>query len=118
MKTFKKILLCILLIAIAVPCFNYMTYKETFEYDLVEMEPGVYAYYNVVTSNIPAENYEMITACLNGRVYTLGGHVYIHYTDGDPKLFWTDVNLVHGDTFEVYVPKGSVVFTDARRNNK
>lgn len=115
MKFIKKILVCILIIAIVLGCVScmrscheYSTYSNTFEYTLTELSDGVYGYYNAVTSNIPAENYEMIVLCFNGQIYTLKGDVNIHYTDNECKLIWTDVNLVHGDTFEVYVPSGSI----------
>ena len=111
MKTVKKLLTCVLFIAIAigcVSCYRYATYKNTIEYSLTEIDDGVYGYYNAVTSNIPSENYSMIVLCLNGQIYTLNGDVNIHYTTEKPKLIWTDVNLVHGDTFDVYVPSGSI----------
>ena len=111
----KRIVTYVLrLIAIAaisvglISCAKYCTYKNIVEYDLVELEDGVYGYYNAVTSNIPAENYEMIVLCLNGQIYTLKGDVNIHYTEDKCKLIWTDVNIVHGDTFEVYVPTGTI----------
>lgn len=115
MKLMKKILLYILLFALCVylgscakSCHDYVTYKNIFEYKLSDFGNGIYGYYNAVTSNIPAENYEMIVLCFAGRIHTLNGDVNIHYTDGEPKLIWTDVNVVHGDTFEVYVPYGSI----------
>lgn len=100
--------ICIGFISCAKSCHEYTTYSNTVEYDLVELEDGVYGYYNAVTSNIPAENYEMIVLCLNGQIYTLKGDVNIHYTEDKCKLIWTDVNIVHGDTFEVYVPTGTI----------
>ena len=115
MKIVKKIFVCILIIAIVLGCVScmrscheYSTYNNTVEYSLTELGDGIYGYYNAVTSSIPAENYEMIVLCLNGQIYTLKGDVNIHYTDNERKLIWTDVNVVHGDTFEVYVPSGSI----------
>lgn len=115
MRIVKGIFVCILIIAIVfycVSCMGYVhechTYNKTFEYTLTELSDGVYGYYNAVTSNIPAENYEMIVLCLNGQIYTLKGDVNIHYTDGECKLIWNDVKLVNGDTYEVYVPSGTI----------
>jgi hypothetical protein len=115
MKLAKKILVYGLAIVLGLylascvkSCHDYTTYSNTVEYDLHELDDGVYGYYNAVTSNIPAENYEMIVLCLNGQIFTLNGDVNIYYTDDAPKLIWTDVNRVHGDTFDVYVPSGSI----------
>lgn len=115
MKLVKKILKVFLIIAIIVgcvsctkSCYDHATYSNTVEYKLCEIGDGIYGYYNVVTSNIPAENYEMIVLCFNGSVHTLKGDVNIHYTDGECKIVWNDVNVVHGDTFDVYVPYGSI----------
>ena len=115
MKIVKKILLYILLLTLCIylgscmkSCHEYITYTNTVEYKLKDFGDGTYGYYNAVTSNIPSENYEMIVLCFADRIYTLKGDVNIHYTNEEPKLIWTDVNVVHGDTFDVYVPYGSI----------
>ena len=117
MKIFKKILLVILILyvifAISSCTKRWIDYKNeqnTYEYKLEELEPGVYGYYNAVRSNIPSENYDMVVLYFSGKIWTLDGDVNIHYTDGQPKLIWIDRNLVHGDTFEVYVPEGTIDF--------
>ena len=111
----KKIVVCILIAGITlgcVSCVNYchecITYRNTLEYTLDEIDNGVYGYYNAVTSNIPSENYEMIVLCLNGQIYTLKGDVNIHYTDDEPRLIWNERKIVNGDTYEVYVPSGTI----------
>ena len=95
-----------------VSCAKYFhdcaTYENIVEYKLVEINDGVYGYYNTVSSKAPASNYEVITLCLNGSVRTLKGDVNIHYTTGDPKLVWTQTKTVNGDTIDVYVPQGSI----------
>lgn len=115
MRLIKEILNWILIIAIMfslASCGAYfydcVTYSETFEYGLTELSDGIYGYYNSVASNIPSENYDMIVLCLNGQIYTLKGDVNIHYTDGECKLIWHDVKIVNGDTYEVYVPAGTI----------
>ena len=115
MKIAKKIIIYILIIAMCFclvscikSCYEYTTYTDTVEYELMEFGDGVYGYYNAVTSSIPAENYDMITLCFNNKVYTLKGDVNVYYTDEAAKLIWTDTNIVNGDTFDVYVPFGSI----------
>lgn len=115
MKIVKRILYVVLILAIIFFCarctikfIDHVTYSETFTYDLYELSPGIYGYYTTVTSSIPSHNYEMITLCLNGDILTLKGDVNIHYTDGKNTLVWTDVNIVRGDTFDIYVPHGSI----------
>lgn len=116
MKLAKKILYILLIMAVIFgcafglkSCYAYSRYSETHEYNLYELGDGIYGYYNAVTSNIPSENYEMIVLCLNWQIYTLNGTVNIHYTDNEHKLLWTRTNMVHGDTFDIYVPFGSIV---------
>lgn len=115
MKLAKKILKYVLIAAIIFgcmyglkSCYDYSTYSETREYSLDYVDGGIYGYYNAVTSNIPAENYEMIVLCLNGQIYTLKGDVNIHYTDNEHRLVWTATNIVNGDTFDIYVPFDSI----------
>lgn len=115
MKLFKKIMTYILVIALALSltscmksCYEYVTYENVVEYELAEIDDGIYGYYNSVASDIPAENYEMIVLCFNRSIYTLKGNVDIHYTDGEAKLIWKDVNIVHGDEFDVYVPYNTI----------
>lgn len=116
MKLFKRIIKIFLIVTVilgcvscAKSCYNTYTYSNTVEYQLTELNDGIYGYYNAVTSNIPAENYEMIVLCFNGQIYTLKGDVNIHYTEDECKLIWTDINFVNGDTFDVYVPYGTIV---------
>jgi hypothetical protein len=82
--------------------------RATYEYSLSEIDDGVYGYYNTVSSGVPAQNYEVITLYFNGSIHTLDGNVNIHYTDGEPRLVWHYVRLVHGCTYDVYVPNGSI----------
>lgn len=72
-------------------------------YDLQEIEPGIYAYTSTVVSNIPAENYEMCTVLINGQYITIKGTVKIAKSDGGtPKIKWENRRIVNGDTVTIY----------------
>ena len=72
-------------------------------YDLQEIEPGIYAYTTTVVSNIPAENYEMCTVLINGQYITIKGTVKIAKSDGStPKIKWENRRIVNGDTVTIY----------------
>lgn len=115
MKIIKKILTWVVIIIPAIlcvscckSCYEYATYEATYEYKLQEIDGGIYGYYNTVNSNVPSGNYEVITLYFNGSTHTLDGNVNIHYTDSDPHLVWHYVRVVHGCTYDVYVPSGSI----------
>lgn len=110
LKILAIVLLVMLLLYLGKGCVAYITYENTVEYRLHELEDGVYGYYNAVRSNIPAENYDMVIVCFGGNIFTLDGNINIHYTDSTPRIVWKDINVVHGDTFDVYVPYGSIIF--------
>ena len=72
-------------------------------YDLQEIEPGIYAYTSTVVSNIPSENYEMCTVLINGQYITIKGTVKIAKSDGStPKIKWENRRIVNGDTVTIY----------------
>lgn len=72
-------------------------------YDLQEIEPGIYAYTSTVVSNIPAENYEMCTVLINGQYITIKGTAKIMKSDGSvPKIKWENRRIVNGDTATIY----------------
>lgn len=115
MKLVKEILRIILIAAIAFGlasctkyCWDSFTYNETFEYNLYEINDGIYGYYNIVSSAIPSQNYEVVTLYFGGGMYTLKGDVNIHYTDERPRLVWEKTRIVNGDTIDVYVPYNSI----------
>ena len=78
---------------------------------LEEIENGVYGYYGVTVSSIPAQNYQMITVYYGGSIRTLKGYVKICYTNGEPKIHIKDYNIVNADDIIVYVPKGTIINT-------
>jgi hypothetical protein len=84
------------------------TNVDIHEYTLEEVEDGVYGYYYNTRSRAPAYNYEVIVLCIDGQVYNMAGHVNIHYTDNNYRCIHTDTNQVYNDTFDVYIPKGSL----------
>ena len=112
MKLAKKIIMVVLIVVmLAVPIVyivDSITYKETLEYNLYEISDGIYGYYNIVASAIPAQNYQVVTLYFGGGVYTLKGQVNIHYTESNPRLVWEKTKTVNGDTLDVYIPYGSL----------
>ena len=81
-------------------------------YQLNELNDGTYAIYYTVHSNIPADNYEVVTLNCNGNVYTFKGHVWISYlTDNaNPYVVYEDCDIVYADKISVYVPEGTVEY--------
>lgn len=115
MKLVKKVATCILIAVLVLGLLSPViyiihchAYKETLEYNLYEMNDGVYAYYNIVSSARPAYNYQVVTLYFADGIYTLNGDVNIHYTDGRPRLIWEKTKIVNGDTIDVYIPYNSL----------
>lgn len=110
----QPVVLLIIIIVLSVGLIwsmnNYGESSTTKEYELNELEADVYGIYTVVSSSIPAQNYEMITLCVNGQVYTFKGNVNIHYCDSKPKLILTDKKYVNSDIMDIYVPRDSIEF--------
>ncbi|MBQ8043471.1 MAG: hypothetical protein IJ272_04905 [Clostridia bacterium] len=87
------------------------TEYEVREYSLVELNDGVYGTLTQVSSRAPAYNYEMITLCCDGNVYTFKGNVEIQYTDSvKPSAKVHDYNIINSDKIWVYVPAGTIEF--------
>ena len=82
--------------------------ENTFQ--LSEVNDGVYAIYYSTHSRVPAQNYEVITACCNGNIYTFKGSVQISYVDTEPYATVKQYNFVDRDEVHMYVPKGTVSF--------
>ena len=111
----KTIIWIVVVIAIFIALlYGLISYNETSvikEYSLHELDDGIYGIYTVVSSSIPAQNYEIITLCVNGQGCTFKGHVHIYYTDVTPKLVWEDKNSINSDTMSIYVPYGSIEYS-------
>lgn len=108
---FYKIIVAFLcfLIVLGIGAFvKYENKVDIHEYTLEEVEDGIYGYYNAVRSSIPAYNYEVVVLCIDGQLYNMAGNVNIHYADDEFKCIHKDTNQVYNDTFDVYIPKGSL----------
>ena len=80
---------------------------------LSEVNDGVYAIYYSTHSRVPAQNYEVITVCCNGNIYTFKGSVQISYIDTEPYATVKQYNLVNSDEVHIYVPKGTVAYEES-----
>lgn len=114
----KKILCIVVIIAVCVLGFNclnnFFEKHNEYQYSLIELNDGVYAVCTNVVSNVPANNYEMITICCNGQIRTYKGYASITYTDKEPYAIVRDYyNLVNGEEVFIYVPYGSVEFNSS-----
>lgn len=83
--------------------------SETNEFQLDELEPGVYCRYNRRVSAIPAHNFDMLTIVINGQVYSVNGTVRIHYSENEHRILWERRKIINSDGLDLYVPKGSVI---------
>ena len=83
------------------------------KYSLSEMNDGVYAIYYNVHSRVPSDNYEVVTLCCEGNVYTFKGNVYISFTNGEPFTKVKNYNIVNADEIYVYVPQGTINYAES-----
>ena len=83
--------------------------SEANEFQLDELEPGVYCRYNRCVSAIPAHNFDMLTIVINGQVYSVNGTVRIHYSENEHRILWERRKIINSDGLDLYVPKGSVI---------
>lgn len=120
MKLARKIMLHVLLISIAsiviYSVVNYLgkqsEYHES-KYELEEIESGIYARTYHTVSTVPAHNYDVIEICINGKVLTYKGSVYITYTNENPYVVIMKNNLVNDDKVFVYVPTNTVDYRES-----
>ena len=115
----KKILRNCLIIVTTIAVFvfgfnlldNHFEEHNEYRYTLTELDDGIFAVYGNVVSNVPANNYEMITICCNDQIRTYKGRVSITYTDKEPYAIVRDYyNIVNNEEVFIYVPYGSVRF--------
>lgn len=112
----RTIALVMIVIGVATICITSIYHANQYtehEFQLSEIQDGVYAVYSTVVSSIPAHNYEMITICCNGAIKTIKGNVHINYTNGHPYATYKETNLVNGDEIHIYVPYGTVEYQGA-----
>lgn len=73
-----------------------------------ELEPDIYGYTSTMVSNVPAENYEMLTVLCNGTYMNIKGHVKIVYDSNDPYIEYKSTNTVNADSVIIHVQKGQI----------
>lgn len=100
----------ILFIAVICGLIHYGNQYTEQEYQLCEMEDGVYAIYYTTHSTVPAHNYEVVTLCCNGNVYTFQGNVNISFVNSEPYVKIRNYNTINNDDIYVYVPQGTVCY--------
>lgn len=73
-----------------------------------ELEPGIYGYTSTTVSNIPAENYEMLTVLCNGTYVNIKGRVQIVYDSNTPYIEYKSTSIVNADSVIIHVQKGQI----------
>lgn len=112
-KCIRNMVLIILIAFVFTKCVGYMTWSENYIYELQTIDDeGNYASYNTVSSNTPAHNYEIINVSYDNKLYTLKGEVTINYTNKRPHIKIKRTRLVYGDEYDLYIPKGTVLYLD------
>lgn len=84
--------------------YNPIEWTATIE----ELESGIYGYTSTMVSNIPAENYEMLTVLCNGTYMNIKGHVKIVYDSNTPYIEYKSTNTVNTDSVIIHVQKGQI----------
>ena len=70
-----------------------------------ELEPGIYGYTSTTVSNIPAENYEMLTVLCNGTYMNIKGHVQIVYDSNTLYIEYKSTSIVNADSVIIHAQK-------------
>ena len=81
-----------------------------YEYQLSEIQDGIYGTYSTIVSTVPAQNCDVITLCCDGQIRTFRGTVHITYTNHRSYVIYRDVGYHNGDELWVYVPAGTIEF--------
>ena len=84
--------------------YNPIEWTATVE----ELEPGIYGYTSTTVSNIPAENYEMLTVLCNGTYMNIKGHVQIVYDSNTPYIEYKSTNIVNENSVIIHAQKGQI----------
>ena len=84
--------------------YNPIEWTATIE----ELESGIYGYTSTMVSNVPAENYEMLTVLCNGTYMNIKGHVRIVYDSNTPYIEYKSTNTVNADSVIIHVQKGQI----------
>lgn len=105
------IIVAFLLFIVCVVHYGNQSTENT--YQLSEINEGVYVIYYNTHSRVPAQNYEVVTVCCNGNIYTFKGDVQISYVDTEPYITVKQYNLVNSDEVCIYVPKETVAYEES-----
>lgn len=70
-------------------------------------EPKI-EYTSTTVSNIPAENYEMLTVLCNGTYMNIKGHVQIVYDSNTPYIEYKSTSIVNADSVIIHAQKGQI----------
>lgn len=98
-------------IIIAELLWNWVDKTEKYEYEIEEIQSGIYVRYQNTVSRAPAHNYEIITVCVNGQLKTYKGSVEFVFTENENKIEVTEKpNMVRNDKVIVYTSKDSVEY--------
>ena len=113
-KTIIPVLMIIAFIFFAVfKLAQYGEYTEEYSYELQEIKDGTYAIYHSVSSNVPANNYDVITICYNGQIHMFQGEVIIQQTNDTPYVnIIRKPHMNNADEITVFIPKGTIEFVD------
>ena len=84
--------------------YNPIEWTATIE----ELESGIYGYTSAMVSNVPAENYEMLTVLCNGTYMNIKGHVKIVYDSNAPYIEYKSTNTVNADSVIIHAQKGQI----------
>lgn len=84
--------------------YNPIKWTATVE----ELEPGIYGYTSTTVSNIPAENYEMLTVLCNGTYMNIKGHIRIVYDSNTPYIEYKSTSIVNADSVIIHAQKGQI----------
>ena len=105
------VILTILIFIVVSCCISLDNTTETQTYHLNELKEGVYAIYYTTNSTAPAYNYEVVTLCCEGNVYTFKGKVSITYSNfGATATVIERPYLVYSDEISITVPYGTVEY--------
>ena len=92
---------------------QYAEYTEEYSYELQEIKDGTYAIYHSVSSNVPANNYDVVTICYNGQIHMFQGEVIIQQTNDTPYVnIIRKPHMNNADEITVFIPKGTIEFVD------
>lgn len=84
--------------------YNPIEWTATIE----ELESGIYGYTSTTVSNIPAENYEMLTVLCNGTYMNIKDHVQIVYDSNTPYIEYKSTSIVNADSVIIHAQKGQI----------